>query len=159
VAAASHRDADAVIACDLQCELNITRIGATRNGTRSAIDRPVPDPAQLVEAVGAGVKHTAAQLRLQVLREGLRARHGTPVALSGRRSVVPRAAADHPPVVTPSRAPGRAGRLPASGSIHRDTRSAHRAADVLKQGGPIGRILIDREGSLIGVLRVVAQRH
>jgi hypothetical protein len=63
-----------VIACDLQCEPNIMRIGAAGDGARSAIDRPVPDAPQLIESVGVGAEHTATQLCLQGLRERRSAR-------------------------------------------------------------------------------------
>jgi hypothetical protein len=75
VAAAAHGDSDAVIARDLQRELNIARIGAARNCARPPIDRAVPNAPQAIEFMGAGVKNTAPQLRLQVLRKGRDFRH------------------------------------------------------------------------------------
>ncbi len=49
VATAAHRDFNAVIARNLQRELNIARVGAAGNGARSTIDGRVPDSSQAVE--------------------------------------------------------------------------------------------------------------
>src|SRR5664279_3142757 len=83
VAAAAYGNSHTVIARDLQCELNVLGVRAARDSAGSAIDRGVPDAAQLIEFSGVGTECAAAQSRLERLRNGHGVSHGDAVRRIG----------------------------------------------------------------------------